>query len=512
MLQYLLNCSAIWLLSLLCYDIFFRRSTFHTYNRLYLLGTLLSGILIPLFSFENRQVYYEQVKANTVVENTIEAKKTIVTIAQATPDGQSINWVFWMLLIYGTGCLLSAAFILKDLIKIVRLRRKGTRIQSGQTNIILTGKEHSPFSFFGNIFLPDLERYNETQLQMIIAHEQRHNQLLHSMDVLIVQLCKIIFWFHPLPYVFLQRILMLHEYQADSVVDKPLPEYGAFLVEQSLLAHAPVLSNSFNRSPLKNRIVMLTRKSPTWSKSKILLAIPVLIISFLCFSKNAFSDFKRIKNGNKVSFRGNEFELKVYPEAKVQTQDPATGKMEEFTFEVVPYPIMLNNAPLLNTDSVDQKPATQKNINMHISEQFKQHNDLFAQLEDGTYTIDLMHFVTGKNGEVLYFRNDGMKNNQNIQLPGTEKWIQQKVNPANVKAKIDELMDNMAIDIKFTPAIKDGKAVPCFTEYGIGAPFYFTVKSHVAYEGKIAPGIHKLVHHGDNADTLEIMDVEFLAK
>lgn len=513
MLQYLLNCSAIWLLSLLCYDVFLKRNTFHSYNRIYLLGTLLAGILIPLLSFESRQMYQQQVRTNTMVEQTIEAKKTIVGAAQVAPAGHSIDWLFWVMIVYSIGCLISLLFIAKELFSISLLYARGRKESTGASRIVLTGKSHSPFSFCGRIFLSDKERYSEAQLNMILAHEQKHIQLFHSADVLVLTLCNTLFWFHPLPYLYRQRLLLLHEYQADSVVDSPLPEYGTFLMEQSLLARTPFLTHSFNRSPLKKRIMMLTRKPATWSKSKLFIALPVLTISLLCFSKNAFSDFKRVRKGNKVTVNGNEFELKVFPQQKMQYKDPQTGKIEESTFEIVPYPFTMNGKPLADKEKVDKTPSAPKKLNEYIMQQFTQHKNLFAQLNDGTYFISIIHFVTGKNGEVLYFLNDGVKNNQNVQLPGTNEWQQQAVNPVNVKDKIDQLMDKMAVNIKFTPAIKDGQAVPCLTAYGDGAaPFYFTVKNHVAYEGKFAPGVHKMVHRSDNGDTLEIMDVEFLPK
>src|SRR5689334_22992080 len=50
MIQYLLNITIIWLLSLLCFDLFLKRETWHEYNRSYLLFTLLAGIFIPLYS------------------------------------------------------------------------------------------------------------------------------------------------------------------------------------------------------------------------------------------------------------------------------------------------------------------------------------------------------------------------------------------------------------------------------------------------------------------------------
>jgi len=51
MVSYLLNVSAIWLLSLLCFDIFLKRETYHAMNRAYLLATLVLGLLIPLMTW-----------------------------------------------------------------------------------------------------------------------------------------------------------------------------------------------------------------------------------------------------------------------------------------------------------------------------------------------------------------------------------------------------------------------------------------------------------------------------
>ncbi|MBL7711817.1 MAG: hypothetical protein JNL13_05110, partial [Chitinophagaceae bacterium] len=367
MLQYLLNCSAVWLLSLLCYDVFLRRNTFHAYNRLYLLGTLLAGILIPLLNFESRQVYQQQVETNAVVEQTIEVKKTIVTAAQVSPAIQGIDWMYWLAVVYGAGCLISLFITFKELFSIAVLYTRGTKENYGPHRVVLTGGKHGPFSFSGRIFLSDKEHYNEAQLQMILAHEQRHIGLFHGADVLLLTLVNTLFWFHPLPYLFRRRLLLLHEYQADSVVDSPLSEYGTFLVEQSLLARSPFLTHSFNRSPLKKRILMLTRKSNNWSKSSMLLAIPVLTLSLLCFSKNAFSDFKRVRKGNKVTVNGNEFELKVFPQQKMQYKNPETGAVEESVFEIVPYPFTMNGKPLADKESVDKVPAAPKKLNEYIT-------------------------------------------------------------------------------------------------------------------------------------------------
>ena len=52
MILYLLNATLVWICSLLFFDLFLKKETFHRANRLYLIATLLIGLLLPLFSFE----------------------------------------------------------------------------------------------------------------------------------------------------------------------------------------------------------------------------------------------------------------------------------------------------------------------------------------------------------------------------------------------------------------------------------------------------------------------------
>ena len=58
MLQYLLNATAIWLISLVRFDIFLRRESYHGYNRFYLLLTFLLGALLPLWQWQDDGAIY----------------------------------------------------------------------------------------------------------------------------------------------------------------------------------------------------------------------------------------------------------------------------------------------------------------------------------------------------------------------------------------------------------------------------------------------------------------------
>lgn len=477
MLQYIINCSAIWLLSLLCYDLFLRRNTFHTYNRIYLLGTLIAGVLVPLFSLTGGKHLYPGTAANNGVERTIEIKKYLTSAAEIKST-QSLDWVFWLKIIYISGLVISLCLLFVDILKTVRLYKEGTKTNVSGLSVIETQQAHSPFSLFGLIFLSGQQAYNEEQLSMILTHEKRHNRLLHSLDLLIVQLVKIVFWFHPLPYIYRLRLLMVHEYQADSVVPVPLAHYGAFLVEQSMLQNTPGIAHSFHYSPIKNRIIMLTRKSSTWSKSKMLLAIPIMAISVSCFSKNA-ADNKRIEDGNKVTFNGNVFELTTPPVDTISMQDPVTGKWNTALVRQDAYPTVMNHEQILTEKDVDEAPLSKNSLEYYITSLFRTNKALFNKLDDGEYFIHLKQFIIGENGQVVYYKFDGLQNRKFEKLPGAQKQTPVPVKPEAVTNDINQLIDNLASGLTFEPATKNGKHVVCTSDFG-SKGFLVKVENHSA--------------------------------
>lgn len=90
MLQYIINASAIWLMSLILFDIFLRKENFHAYNRFYLLFTLLLGALLPLLQWQDTSQPFSG-SFRKPVEQVITAKQTIFTAA--VPASVGINWL-----------------------------------------------------------------------------------------------------------------------------------------------------------------------------------------------------------------------------------------------------------------------------------------------------------------------------------------------------------------------------------------------------------------------------------
>lgn len=414
MLQYLLNMTAIWLVSLLTFDLFLRKESFHSYNRLYLISTLLMGILLPLWSLQEADIAYITKAGEPAIENISTVKQAIVQSAVAKKSIDYSNVTFY---VYLLGVLIGTLALLKEIATIIRFYKTGDKTKDGVWTIIETGKAHSPFSAFRYVFISNKQDYSHDELRMILSHEEQHGHALHFIDLMLFQLIKIACWFNPLVYIYYNRLLVVHEYQADAAVDKMPAEYGRFLIEQALLSPAPTLSHSFNRSPIKNRIMMLTRKSSALAQSKRAIALPLLLVCMLCFTKNAFSDDKRTVKGNKVTYKGNVITMHTFPEDTAIVEDPSTGKESIVIRRREPVPVMMNNEKIYSDYETDENGYTNaitdfntigtlsaSSIKQAIVNEIK--NDL-ANLPDDEYNIGISNIVLDKKGQIAYYDYSG---------------------------------------------------------------------------------------------------------
>jgi len=462
MLQYLLNMTAIWLVSLLTFDLFLSKESFHSYNRLYLLITLLTGMLLPLWSLQEADIVYITRASEPAIENVSAVKKAIV---QSDVANTSVDYGAVLLYIYIAGVLVGIALLLKELFTIIRFYKTGDKTKDGVWTIIETGKLHSPFSAFRFVFISYKQDYSNDELRMILSHEEQHGHALHFIDLTIFQLTKILCWFNPLVYIYHNRLMVVHEYQADAAVDKTPAEYGRFLIEQALLSPAPTLSHSFNRSPIKNRIIMLTRKSSALAQSKRAIALPLLLVCILCFTKNAFSDDKRTVNGNKVTFKGNVFTMKEYPNDTVFVIDPTNGQEKILIRRRDPRPIKMNGEDILYDYEKDQTGAfypiadldiigtlSAASIIQAVINEIK--SDL-ALLPDDEYNLGINNVVLNKKGKIAYYDFEGFRASH------TATKI-----PEDMKKHIDKKIVATIDKLSAKPATIKGKPVIFITANG----------------------------------------------
>jgi TonB family protein len=273
-LLYLAKVNAYWLLFYACYWLLLRRHTFFHWNRVYLLGTLLIAFVLPAIRIA------EPVTTIHVPE-TVYQKATIsvAVVAGNTPEqGESI-WL-WVAGIY---LIVVSALIWKfftGLREVFKAARRSERIDMGTyTLLLLPGNaQRSSFSFFRRLFLSAYDyRHNP---DAVIRHEYEHIRQWHTIDILVIELVKICFWFNPALWLYKRSIQTIHEYLADL----PVPnrnDYASFLLAYAMRSPDIAIANHFfNSSILKNRIYMIYKKrSSRWLLAKYLLILPVATCS-----------------------------------------------------------------------------------------------------------------------------------------------------------------------------------------------------------------------------------------
>jgi formylglycine-generating enzyme required for sulfatase activity len=126
-------------------------------------------------------------------------------------------------------------------------------------------------------------------MNTVLRHEEAHIKQYHSLDMIFIELCKIIFWFNPVIWLFKKSLVKVHECEADDYLigsrQENILDYQSLLLKQYLSNINIELAHPFNYSLVKFRIEMMTKtKSKSMAKYKVFFALPVIILSLLAFS------------------------------------------------------------------------------------------------------------------------------------------------------------------------------------------------------------------------------------
>lgn len=279
---YLLKSTLIFSAMYLCYHLLFSKTTFFQLNRFYLLAIIPISIALPFLNLSE----------TIIVENTFLAQLPEISINsnQQTSSKLAINWesIFWTI---------SLGLMIMYVFKLVQLAWLIYQLKKGANKNIL------PFSFFNFIYIPK-NTDNEAK-DMILAHEKIHAKELHSLDILIFEIYKTLFWFNPLVWIALKNVKNNHEFIADNIVSQSNKKhYFNVLIAQLLGANCSDLVNNFNNQLLiKKRIAMMkTQKTNNIKVLNYLLIIPIMVIALMgAATLNAQeSNTKTVKKADKI--------------------------------------------------------------------------------------------------------------------------------------------------------------------------------------------------------------------
>lgn len=295
MLNYILQVSACWGLFYLLYALVLSRTTFFSWNRAYLMLTLVISLLLPAMEWPVTEApsgaalqaaYYMQ-----PITIGVQQLEVVVTGAptenttEATVPG--FEWRQIFLLIYWLGVSIAGFRLLYGMDQIFKLYRRSNKEKQSNYTLVSTPNLHTPFSFFRWLFWSNALPYPKADADKIVRHEQAHMNGWHSLDILIAEILGVMFWFNPLVYFYTRALRTVHEYLADEAVlhHSKKTTYGHLLIRQSQSGQAIALANHFSHVQLKKRILMMTKKkSHRHQLLRYVLTLPLLAALAFAFT------------------------------------------------------------------------------------------------------------------------------------------------------------------------------------------------------------------------------------
>ncbi|MDF0707602.1 M56 family metallopeptidase [Flagellimonas okinawensis] len=282
MLPFILKSTACLAIFLVFYKLVLENESVHHFKRFYLLGAFLAAIIIPNLVFVE---YVEATQSATILNSVKDINDSPGAMVEVTHT--EWNDILWG--IYALGVVVFAIRFFKNLGQIGYRIRKNPKLKQQSTTRVLMGQPIPPHTFFSYIFLNKRHYEDCTIPEEVLLHEETHAKQKHSLDILLIELAQVIFWFNPLIYLLKNSIKLNHEFLADqAVVNKSQDRVHYQNTLLSYLSHdsfetyqSTGIANAINYSSIKKRFTVMktnTSKKAFILKSFLLLPITALLL------------------------------------------------------------------------------------------------------------------------------------------------------------------------------------------------------------------------------------------
>lgn len=278
------------------------------YNRIFLLGTIFSCVILPLIPFTKDIEISDRIpslfdlssvatSSTQMLTTRVLESKEISRLFASPLMSNDLSPSSILLGIYLSVMLGLTIRLIWQLLQVRRIIKESNKHRAAGIVYCHVKEEMAPCSFFSYILIGKRQRYRDEYVQ-ILKHEEAHCKQWHSIDTLLVECLHIALWINPFMLGFKKSLKLNLECLADEAVlasGIPPKKY-----QYQLLANvskvAPLhLMNSLHSSKLKRRILMMNMEpSDKIHLIKHLIAIPFLFCLYftiqLVDGSNRYSD------------------------------------------------------------------------------------------------------------------------------------------------------------------------------------------------------------------------------
>ena len=284
-IEFLLKSGLVMSVLYIIYYFIFRNETFHNLNRIYLLSSLIISVIIPFINFspDFSESFTNAYKVE-VIEKSINNIALTISEGSHSATDSSIKFLWQDYLVIGYILVIISLLIsyFKDLFRMISFRKSYGIQKDGRYKIINTPGIITAFSFFNIIFI-DQTNLEEDEVRGIIEHEKVHSGYLHTIDLILVQIFILFYWFNPFIYLIRNSLREVHEYQADDEISSTMndiTDYQKLLIKRVDLKGSLTFTSNFNSLTLK-RIKMMTKAKSSPMKLYNVVLIPFVVALLL---------------------------------------------------------------------------------------------------------------------------------------------------------------------------------------------------------------------------------------
>lgn len=304
-INYLIEANLSLALLLVAYVILLRKETDFNKKRLFMLIGIVSSLLFPFLHVQN--VSMQSMPSISTIVSAYWLPEIVITGERAGQSLPSItlsdvwNYLQW------TYIIVLLFFLVRFFIQLVGLIRTITQSKGyiwRGFRIVESNESQQTFSFFNFIFIGQAQSLSAADKNKIVQHETIHAKQLHSIDIVLLNVLGIFFWFNPLIKSYKKIFVQLHEFEADAraVENTEVNEYCNLLAKVALQSADYPLANYFNQSLTLKRIEMMRTLKHKIKPWKILtLSSVILFLFFVVACQDQLADASDIAKNSSMA-------------------------------------------------------------------------------------------------------------------------------------------------------------------------------------------------------------------
>lgn len=325
---YLLQVNVGLILFYALYKLVCTRDTFFRSRRFILIVSLVLPFILPFIDVRE----WLESRDRMIMLTHFDYSAVLPEIVVGSEAVETGNRVFvlseWIGYLYLAGVV---ALLVRLAIQAFSLYRLIVRMPEKEINgvrVKCLNDPSGPFSFFRWIFM-NPAAVKEDEISEILTHEMAHVKQHHSVDVLLAEIVSICCWMNPFAWLLKREVRLNLEFLADRKVMEAGFATKSYQYHLLGLAynHKYGLSNNFNFSHLKQRIIMMNKK-----KSNAAGHIKYALFVLPAFALLVAGNISCSQDASQTEDAKEEVVAPVSPEAK---EAPADSTAKEEVFMVV---------------------------------------------------------------------------------------------------------------------------------------------------------------------------------